>query len=658
MKRSFSLVLLWMIISFCTANDLLCQLFDENAKILAIYCENYRGAEPIDCTNDIYTIDATQVAELGTTGCDEDTVLGFIQRFRRVRSLDISHSEFRSLSWLDLKLDQVVKFNASHNELNHLTAELFKKLPDIVEIDLSSNQIQELNATSFRGATHLSKISLAHNLLEELSYKIFWDSYQLHSIDLSNNFFTSIPIFPSNDQLKTIYLTQNPLATYDCSHFQTMPLVSVFVSWEYLISFFGHMDCQGKRLRVIRDGPNEAILPAWSGKYELHCKTNGFSNLRYFMAGVDGFENVTEILPCLGASLTYLDLSRNAVGSLPFDAFERFIDLSRLYLRDSQLIAFDFSALENQQYLIVLDLSNNDLQHIENISRLKQIHLDELKISKNALANTPEIIDYLPADIERLDVSGNFLGELKKGDATFQRFHILESLKISDTALYLSNDFNPFRMLTELTVLDISHNSLETLNYTVIAITLNQLTEFYAADCEITDALDVIVHLSSAIEALDLSENDISNFHLNATHFELLRNLQFLNLSSTHLLSIEYGTFNYQTALQTLDLSNNFLSQFDAWPLSDKLERLYLDRNELKEISNFEQTHFPRLEWLAVSQNWLRMEFLRQLVNQSVDGGIKFIGNPYDQKQTKTSSSTGRAIGDFLYSVYDKVKFW
>lgn len=655
MKHSLLLLLLW-IISLCTANDLLCQLFDENAKLLAIYCENYRGAVPMDCTDDIYTIESSQVAELKTTGCDEDTVLSFIQQFRRIRSIDISHSEFRSLSWLDIKIDQVVKFNVSHNELTEFTAELFKKLPDIVEIDLSFNHFQDLNVTSFRGATHLSKIQLSNNLLDNLAYKIFWDSYQLQTINLNNNYFTNIPIFPNNDQLKTIYLTENPIATFDCSHFTSMPFVSVFISWKYLISFFGHMDCQGKRLRVIRDSPNEAILPAWSGKYELHCNTNGFSNLRYFMAGVDGFENVTDILPCLGASVTYLDLSGNYIGKLASDAFERFIDLSRLYLRDTQLTAFDFNMLQNQQYLIVLDLSYNDLQHIDNISRLQRIHLDEFKVSKNALANTPEIIDYLQSSIERLDVSGNFLGELNED--TLQRFNALKTLKLSDTALFLSNDYNPFRLLADLTVLDISHNSLDTLNYTVLAITLNQLREFYAADCEITNALDVIAHLSSAIEVLDLSENSIIDFRLNATHFEMLRNLRFLNLSSTNLMSIEYGTFHHQTMLETLDLSNNHIEHFDVWLLSDKLERLYLDRNELKEISNFEQIRFPRLKWLAVSENWLRMEFLQQLINQTSIGGIEFIGNPYDQKQMRASSSTSQRIGDFLNTVYDKVKFW
>lgn len=593
------------------------------------------------------------MAELKTIGCDEETVLDFVQRFRRMRSLDISHSDFKSLSWLDIKLDQLVKLNASHNELNAITADLFKKLPDIIELDLSYNF---LIAANFRGATHLFKLNLAHNNLNEMEYRMFLDSHQLHSIDLSNNFFTSIPIFPSNHQLATIHLVRNPLSMFGCSHLQTMPFVSVYVSWEMLISFSGHMDCEGKRLRVIRDSSIEAILPAWSGKYELHCKANSFSNLRSFTAGVGGFENVTEILPCLGGiGLTELNLSGNVVKTLPFDAFERFVDLSRLNLRDTQLTTFDFSAIQNLDYLIELDLSLNNLKFIDNISRLQQIHLDELKVSKNALVNTAEMINYLQDDIDDIDVSGNFLGELS--ETTFQRFNALKSLKISDTALYLSNDYNPFRLLAKMAVLDISHNSLDTLNYTVLAITLHQLKEFYAADCEITNALDVIVHLSSAIEVLDLSENSITDFRLNATHFETLANLLFLNLSSTNLITIEYGTFNHQTELQTLDLSNNFIQQFDAWPLSHKLEQLYLDRNELKEIDNFEPTRFPRLEWLAVSRNWFRIEFLRHLMNQTEYVGIRFIGNPYDQKQLK-GSSTSRGIGEFLNAVYDTVKFW
>lgn len=658
MKQS-PLLLLLPIVTLCTANELFCQLFDENAKSLAVYCENYRGAVPIDCTEDIYTIESTQVAELKTTGCDEDTVLDYIKRFRHVRYLDVTHSAFKSLSWLDIKIDNVIKFNASHNELTQIPADLFQKMPDMIEIDLSYNYFQDFNVTNFRGATHLSKIHLTHNLLENLPYKIFWDSFQLQSIDLSNNFFTSIPIFPSNDQLKAIHLIENPIATFDCSHFTTMPLVSVFISWKYLISYFGYMDCHGKHLRVIQNSQSEAILPAWSGKYELYCNTNGFSNLRYFMAGAAGFENVTDILPCLGASLTYLDLSQNFIGTLDTDAFERFIDLSRLYLRDTQLTEFDFNILQNQQYLIVLDLSNDDnnrLQYIDNISQLQRIQLDEFNVAGNGLSNTPEMLDYLQATIERLDVAGNFMGELNEN--SFYRFVALKSLNLSDTALFLSNDFNPFRLLTDLTVLDISHNSLDTLNYAVLAITLNRLSELYAADCEITNALDVIVHLGSTIEALDLSGNSISHFYLNATHFELLRNLQHLNLSNSNLMIIEYGTFHHQSMLQSLDLSNNQLEQFDVWLICDKLERLHLDRNELKEISNFERSRFPHLQWVAVSQNWLRLDFLQQLLNQTSDGGIEFIGNPYDQKEKKAVPSTGRAIGDFLYTVYDKIKFW
>lgn len=658
MKQLFLFLLVWKsAVLLCSANELFCQLFDENAKSLAVYCENYRGAVPIECTEDIYTIESLQVAELKTTGCDEETVLDFIKRFRHVRYLDVSHSEFKSLSWLDIKIDNVIKFNASHNELTQITAELFKRMPDIIELDLSHNYFQDFNATNFRGATHLSKIHLTHNLIENIAPKMFWDAIQLQSIDLSNNFFTTVPIFPGNDQLKVIRLVENPIATFDCSHFATMPYVSVFITWKSLISFFGYMDCQGKHMRVIRDSQqNEAILPAWSGKYEMHCKTNGFANLRNFMAGAGSFENVTDILPCLGASLTYLDLSENFVGTLAADAFERFIDLSRLYLRDTQLTEFDLNTLQNQQYLIALDLSHNKLQFIDNISQLQRIQLDELSVAKNGMANTPEMLEYLQSSIEKLDVSANFMGELN--ETTFQRFAALKFLNLSDTALFVPNDFNPFRHLTDLTVLDISHNTLDTLNYAVLALTLNQLSEFYAADCEITNALDIIVHLGSRLEALDLSENAIVNFHLNATHFELLRNLQYLNLSNTNLMIVDYGTFHHNGQMESLDLSNNQLEGFDVWLISDTLEQLYLDRNELKEISNFERSRFPRLQWLAVSQNWLRMEFLQQLINQTADGGIQFIGDPYDQKKKKTTPTASQAIGNFLYAVYDKVKFW
>lgn len=654
---AFALVGLFHIclVSFCAANDLFCQLFDENEKSLSVYCENYRGGVPAECTEDIYSIEPSQVIAFKAAGCDEDTVLEFLKRLHSVRHLDVSQSEFHSLSWLDKALGSVVKFNASYNRLAEIDFS-FAKMPYIGELDLSHNSISTLNATTFHAATHLTQIDLSYNLLDDLSLscKLFWNSYRLKEIDLVNNFLTEVPTFPANVQLKALNLDDNPIATFGCVHFYSMPFVSVYLSWKYLISFFGYMDCHDTRLRVIRGDPRagEAILPAWSEKNELHCRPNGFANLRYFMAGTNAFENVAEILPCLGSTLAHLDLSGNSIGALSADAFERFIDLNRLYLRNTQLAAFDFDLLQRQQYLIVLDLSENSLKSIENISQLSRIQLDEFSIAGNGLASTPEMLDCLQSTIERLTLAGNFLGATS--ESTFQRFVSLKSLNISDTALYLANDFNPFRLLTELKTLDISHNSLDTLNFAVLAITLNQLHEFYAADCEITNALDVIAYLSSAIRILDLSENPMQHFQLNATHLQMLRDLQYLNLSNTNLMRIEHDAFYQQSMLHSLDISNNQLREFDVRLVGDKLECLRLDRNELKEVKNFHAAHFPRLQSMTLSQNWLSTESLQRLLNEL--SNIEFVDNAYDQKKLQPSKS--QAIGHFLYAVYDKVKFW
>lgn len=646
------MLLLVIIPSLCEASEIFCQLFDDNTQSLEEYCENFRESVPLDCSEEIITNDAVQVTQLKIRGCDNETVLDAIKRFRYVRTLDISYSEFKSLKWFDLKLERLMAFNASHNELLQIPQELIKRNPDLAELDLSYNNFEKIDSTNFRGAGKLEKVFLSHNFLNEISYKIFWDSKDLEHIDLSNNYFLAIPIFPSNEMLRTIHLEENPIEVFGCSHLTTMSSVSVYLSWKDLISFSGHLDCEGRELRVIRNSGNEGVLPAWSRKYQIHCNDQSFKNVRYFAAGRNGFENVTEILPCLGSSVTYLDLSGNIIGHMDTNTFKRFIDLSRLYLSDTKLIEFDFSVLQNQEYLITLDLSSNYLQYINNIELLMNFELIEFMVAENQLVNTPEMIQYLRPSVEKLDFSGNFVEELNT--TTFDRLTAIQSLNLSDTVLYIS-DFNPFQPFKGLVILDISYNNLDNLNATILSTTLNELSEFYAANCHIENASDVIFHLGPSIEALDISGNTLNS--LNATMFEMLRSLQYLNLSNTNLMSFDYGTLHHQSNLHTLDISYNKLREIDLWLVTGQLERLSLEGNDLVKVNNFEQSRFQRLQSLAISRNWLPYDNLKELMNQSWDG-LEFVGDPFNQKYKIESNVISQNFAEFLTSVYNKVKFW
>lgn len=650
MTRSSYFILLC--VALCSANELFCQIFDESTQSLEEYCENYRETLPVDCSEEFNSISPLQISQLKIIGCDNATVLEAAKRFHRIHTLDISYSEFKTLKWFSLKLERLAKLNASYNELVHISSDVLQKMPDIVEIDLSHNNFERINSTDFHGINRLAKIYFGHNFFSEISYKTLWDLWHLEYIDLSYNYFTSIPIFPNNQMLKTIRLEENPISTFGCTHTITMPMVSVHISWKNLISFFGHMDCDGRRLRVIRNSEREGIFPVWSGKYELHCNEENFNNLRYFVGGVNGFDNIADIIPCLGSFVTYLDLSGNNIEHLSNVTFHRFIDLNRLYLSDTNLISFDFAMLQHQQYLVALDISFNNLQHIKNIALLKQYELNEFNVAGNYLTNLPEMIEYITSSVEQLDLSGNYLGDVNV--STFQPFIISKSLNLSDTVLFIS-DLNPFQSMNELNILDISHNYLKNVNFTILGLTLNRLNELYAADCEIEDAIEVIHQLGPSIEALDLSGNTINS--LNSTAFEILRNLQYLNLSHANMVNFEYGTLHHQSNLLSLDLSFNRLREIDLWLVSDKLERLYLDGNELLKINDFDQSRFPRLCWLAISNNYLNHDHLIQIVNQSWDG-IVFVGDPFQQKHAHVSSATTQAITDFLYSVYDKIKFW
>lgn len=159
MKRC--LLFLVIILTLSDANEIFCQLYDENTHSLEVYCESYRENVPIDCSEEINAVDAAQVIQLKMIGCDNETVSNEIARFREMRTLDLSYSEFRSLKWL--KLDRLMVLNASHNELSHVPQEIIKRNADLAEMDLSYNNFEKIDTISFRGAANLLKIYLSHN---------------------------------------------------------------------------------------------------------------------------------------------------------------------------------------------------------------------------------------------------------------------------------------------------------------------------------------------------------------------------------------------------------------------------------------------------------------------------------------------------------------
>lgn len=648
-----------MILSICEANRLLCHFFDETTQTLQKYCEEYNGELPTNCTRGSNLVDklsVDRVENLKIVGCSEFIVLDAVERYINIRTLDISYSQYRTLNWLDLSLKRLQKFNASHNEISSIWM-LFENVPEIREIDFSYNRLTTINGSTFGRVEKLEMIYLSQNALKDIANDTFSNASHLQMIDLNDNHISRIPVFSNAKHLKTIHIKRNRITAFNYCLYTKMNAVSIYFTLKYVTSFYRDENCDGKfvePLQVIWDNKYEGVLLTTDGNYEIHFNEDSFQNLYTFVAGHNAYANVMDLLHHFGTLITKIDLSGNMIGQQP-DAttFERFNDLSTLILHDTHLMDFDFSWLTNQNYrLKMLDVSNNNLKFIKSVWLLDDFRvLRELIVAGNQLANLPELIQHIRSPIEKLNLSGNFVGQLNT--TTFQRLTALKALNLSRTSLSISES-DPFERLSELTILDISYNRLKNVNLAILSRTLGKLNKLYASHCEIENISQLVSYLRSSIKELDLSGNYMGMFNVRA--FENLINLEFLNLSNIHMFYFDFYALKQQKLLQTLDVSWNKLQDVDLEPLRGNLKCLHLNGNDLRKVDHLNRIHFPHLITLTIHDNQLPCDYLKQLLNDW--NGLEFIKNPLNQKNNIDCGSKTQAVSDFFNNVYDTIKFW
>lgn len=622
-------ILVLLIGALCEAVDLWCQIFDKNTKSLQRYCRDFNGTVPDDCSEQILPIEPSEVNHFRIGGCDQHLVSSEIKTFDNIQVLDVSRAGFDSLNWLDLRLQNLKVFNASHNVLTKIPSWFFKNARKITEVDLSYNQLTNINVDAFQLAKHLTKIHLSNNQLHSSDHVAFGLAKNLEYVDLRQNRFWEVPVLKENRQLKEIHLELNPIRNFSCSYMQWMDHVSIFVSWKSVQTFSGDRGCSERFLHIVHN-QTEGVFITSNGTYELHCHNQSFELLGNFTAGPNAFENVAAILPCLGPSIETINLANNLMTTLDSTAFKPFFNLTRLSLRNTNLSEFNFNAFVYQIEVNELDISQNNLKSLNNIALLDSRPWDklrELNVSGNQLTDARDLIKHLKSIVKRLDLSGNYVGSLNS--TSLEWLTALETLRLSNTSLSIADGRNPFERLYRLSAIDISHNNLENINIKSFATTLRVLSELHATNCQFKNASEVIKHLGPLTKLLDLSHNFVGK--LNSQTFELFPYLKHLNLSSANISNISNDSLQYQSNLQTLDLSNNNLSEIDLGMVTNKLEFLDLARNNLTVIHNFTKSEFPRLNSIAISNNQLSCEILLHHVKHDW-AGFQFVDDPYEQK--------------------------
>lgn len=663
--KHFAIFILLFVCLRCEASDnLVCQVYDAKSKSLEKYCG---GSLPYNCSAVASAIDASQLESLKFRECDIAVVLNTAKLYPNIRTLDISNSQYNTIDWLNIQLNNLEHLNASRNQIENIT-NLLEHAPRIRKIDLSHNKLQTITIDSFGTLNELIDLNLSGNLLEHINANAFSKiAANLEHINLSNNNLFGIPELPACKKLRILHLEKNTIKNFTC---QRIPwresLSAIYLSWTYVEQFDGDEHCMDKRFRVIWNGDEEGILRTTNGSsvtYELHCNQESFRNLHSFRAGRNAFINVVALIGSFGSTLNELDVSGNVIGPWDQTELKRFINLSKLALSDTHLESFDLSMIEEAKHLQSLDISNNRLAQVQSISSLNRFeNLTELNVAGNQFQHDTvlKILNYLTSAVHVLDLSDNDVGTLYVG--TFNRFlqrenTTLKVLNLRNTNLALADDRNPFEQLNSLHSLDISRNNLSTVNFRTLSDTLVKLHTFDAANCELNDPLSIVQYFGRALKKLNLSGNRIGGGRINRFDFQTLDNLMLLNLSATELHEFDLKAIIHQEWLQTLDISHNQLHWIDLHELPhfQHLKHLYLNDNELTKLDGFKPNASPDVS-LALARNQLPCMYLKRLKFDHPN--VKYIGKQLDQKHGNDCRSNTQAIGDFLGSVYDTVKFW
>lgn len=405
-------------------------------------------------------------------------------------------------------------FNISGNHLENAWSEIDLLGSSIDTLDVSSNYLNTL------------KVDTCFEQHKELKYVDFSDT-NLTTIMNSNEvkFQNSIKIINNKIEghkkvLDVLKLDNNPIKELNCAvWFLMMSAASVSISWQNFEAI--DTSCLKGSLQIQID--NDAfIFQVPSTKSEFRWPTKNLPNLKYVYIQNNQLNNTHQIIDHLVQSnVELLDVSGNFIGHINSSAFQRMSHLNYLYLCRTNLTNF----------------------HVEKSSNLN--HLETLHIEENPISFVDCNLFSLLITVPKVDISWKNVRGIDTsciGPSLQIDFNATDEItfRIPENGSRLAYGKHQFQLLTYLKV---SNNRLQNTH-------------------------ELIQHLGTSVETLDLSSNFIGR--LNASLFERFTELKYLNLSDTNLTTIDFISAHHLSfpehnrKLMVLQLQNNPLSFIDC----------------------------------------------------------------------------------------------
>lgn len=501
-------------------------------------------------------------------------------------------------------LKSVSTLRLNLNRISQLEADTFFGITNVVNLYLDSNNLQLIRSHAFRGMSEIVRLNFKQYGLSQLETCAFCGLINLTKLELGNNFLIDLvnDTFLGLDKLSYLDLSNNKLESIETNTFRSLTsLTTLDLSNNYLSRLGAYMFKDLNKVKSIDLSHNNLIDIQPQTFYNTGYTCN------YLILNDNRFEKIySHFFTGLSRLLT-LNLSRNLISSIDDRSFDHLESLTTLSLADNCIFQLDSNLFKKLVNLKILDLDDNTASKItaDSFTNLKQ--LSKLSLSPNDLKSfildsqlLPNIyyLDlkssyqlsyfYLVKQIKylRLDNSKTFLIVWSSDGSPF----------INLTGLYLKNfvklDQVNFRLLTNLTELDLSFNDISSLSYFFnIKTKYSSLKSLFLQGSTFNFSINLLLNFPNLVE-LDLGS---SRWDLSVKPAGKLKYLDKLKLNNLDIdldfVEKYFSLFNFN-ALSYIDLSYNKLEFFphkenvQKWIMKN-LKYLNLRSNRIK-MFNFD----------------------------------------------------------------------
>ena len=438
-------------------------------------------------------------------------------------------------------LTQLTSLNLSSNSLTDISA--LSGLTNLTELDLSSNSIS--NISNLNGLTNLTYLNLSNNPITDISSLSGMTS--METLDLRNTNISSVSALSGMASLSNVYIAGTSISDY-------APLRTLMAANQNLV--------------IDININNKA--PAF---------TDGTSTTRSVAENTKSGENIGS---AVAATDTDNDTLTYTLGGTDAAAFDLFSTTGQLQTK----AALDYETKSSYSVTITVSDGNGGTDSITVVISVTDV--DETPTNNGPVSNAGNSAPvFAEGNSTTRSVAENTGSGVDIGTAVSatdpDNDTLTYNLGGTDAASFSINSTNG-QLLTNA---PLDYETQSSYAVTITVSDSNGGSDSIAVTINVTDVTEPISPSISSrtpqVRAAIVSAAGVqSTDDVTVTHLEAILSL---NLNEQYIRSLKAGDFNGLTALKTLNLSNNYISDISALENLTSLTGLYLSDNSISDIS-------------------------------------------------------------------------